>query len=240
MRRSGLVTSMSPDDGDHARGDVGWAGGAEVQPLGPLAFHLERDLLHVEDDVGHVLAHAGQRAELVQHAVDLDRGDGRALQRAQEHAAQRVAESHSEAALERLGDEHRAAADVASADLLLERVGLLQFLPVLYIDGHIVSFTRGHSIECPRLLVRASCPRAAGDTEYHVPFRSHPPPLRRPHSVVRDRGHVADRVMVKPTACSARSALSRPEPGPLTSTSRVRTPCSAAFLPASSAATCAA
>ena len=44
-------------------------------------------------------------------------------------------------------------------------------------------------------------------------------------------------VMVKPTACRARSALSRPEPGPLISTSRVRTPCSAAFLPASSAAT---
>src|ERR1044071_9219303 len=47
-------------------------------------------------------------------------------------------------------------------------------------------------------------------------------------------------VIVKPTAWSARSALSRPEPGPLTSTSRVRTPCSAALRPASSAATWAA
>src|SRR3546814_5658254 len=47
-------------------------------------------------------------------------------------------------------------------------------------------------------------------------------------------------VIWKPTAWSARSADSRPEPGPLTSTSSVRTPCSAAFLPASSAATCAA
>src|SRR4249919_1379963 len=47
-------------------------------------------------------------------------------------------------------------------------------------------------------------------------------------------------VIWKPTACSALSALSRPEPGPLTSTSRVRTPCSAALRPASSAATCAA
>src|SRR3954470_3729970 len=47
-------------------------------------------------------------------------------------------------------------------------------------------------------------------------------------------------VIVKPTDWSARSALSRPDPGPLTSTSRVRTPCSAAFLPASSAATWAA
>src|SRR3546814_9210121 len=34
-------------------------------------------------------------------------------------------------------------------------------------------------------------------------------------------------VIWKPTAWSARSADSRPEPGPLTSTSSVRTPCSA-------------
>ena len=47
-------------------------------------------------------------------------------------------------------------------------------------------------------------------------------------------------VMVKPAACSARNADSRPEPGPATSTSRVRMPCSCAFLAASSAATCAA
>src|SRR6185436_1373358 len=42
------------------------------------------------------------------------------------------------------------------------------------------------------------------------------------------------------TDCSARSADSRPAPGPLTSTSSVLTPCSMAFRPASSAATCAA
>src|SRR5579863_2966410 len=47
-------------------------------------------------------------------------------------------------------------------------------------------------------------------------------------------------VMVKPAACSERSADSRPEPGPATSTSSVRMPCSCAFLAASSAATCAA
>src|SRR5262245_43860828 len=43
-------------------------------------------------------------------------------------------------------------------------------------------------------------------------------------------------VMVNPAACSARSADSRPEPGPATSTSRVRIPCSIAFWAASSAA----
>src|SRR5690606_12374170 len=47
-------------------------------------------------------------------------------------------------------------------------------------------------------------------------------------------------VTVKPTACRARSALSRPEPGPDTFTSSVRMPCSIALRPASSAATCAA
>src|SRR5215831_13765256 len=46
--------------------------------------------------------------------------------------------------------------------------------------------------------------------------------------------------MVKPAACKERSADSRPEPGPATSTSRVRIPCSCAFFAASSAATCAA
>src|SRR5579864_253698 len=47
-------------------------------------------------------------------------------------------------------------------------------------------------------------------------------------------------VTAKPTACKARNADSRPEPGPLTSMSRVRIPCSIALRPASSAATCAA
>src|SRR3954467_15021867 len=47
-------------------------------------------------------------------------------------------------------------------------------------------------------------------------------------------------VTVNPAACSARSADSRPEPGPATSTSSVRMPCSCAFFAASSAATCAA
>src|ERR1700753_3306807 len=47
-------------------------------------------------------------------------------------------------------------------------------------------------------------------------------------------------VTTRPTAGSARSADSRPEPGPETSTSRVRMPCSIALRAASSAAICAA
>jgi hypothetical protein len=81
----------------------------------------------------------------MEHAVDLDRGDGGALKRAEEHPAERVAESHPEPALQGLGDEHCAAAGVASGLLLLERVGLLQFLPVLCVDGHFHPLAVGGS-----------------------------------------------------------------------------------------------
>src|SRR5580698_3637561 len=48
------------------------------------------------------------------------------------------------------------------------------------------------------------------------------------------------RLILNPAALSARSADSRPEPGPLTYTVTLRTPCSNAFFAASSAASCAA
>src|SRR5690606_968826 len=44
----------------------------------------------------------------------------------------------------------------------------------------------------------------------------------------------------RPTACSERMAVSRPEPGPLTNTSTLRMPCSIARRAAASAASCAA
>src|ERR1700742_3896159 len=47
-------------------------------------------------------------------------------------------------------------------------------------------------------------------------------------------------VTVKPTACSARSADSRPVPGPFTNTESTFMPCSIALRPHISAATCAA
>ena len=72
--------------------------------LGAFALHPDRDVLDVEDDVGDVLAHAGDRGEFMQHAVDVDGGDGGALQRRQQDAAQRVAERQAEAALQRFGD----------------------------------------------------------------------------------------------------------------------------------------
>src|SRR6202012_4939439 len=61
---------------------------------------------------------------------------------------------------------------------------------------------------------------------------------RQPLCGIGVRSRIAE--IWKPTACSARNALSRPEPGPLTSISSVSMPCSRALRPASSAATCAA
>jgi hypothetical protein len=72
------------------------------QGLDLIGVQLQRNLLEVEDDVGRVLDHARDRRELVQHAVDLDRGDCRAFNRREQHAAQRVADGGAEAALERL------------------------------------------------------------------------------------------------------------------------------------------
>ena len=75
---------------------------AQVQRLGRVGVHLERDLLQVEDDVGRILDHARDRRELVQHAVDLHRRDRRPFDRGEQHAAQRVTDRRAEAALERL------------------------------------------------------------------------------------------------------------------------------------------
>jgi hypothetical protein len=59
----------------------------------------------------------------MQHAVDLDGGDGRALQRRQQHATQRVAERHAEAPLERTRNDGSQTLRVVS-DLDLELVRL--------------------------------------------------------------------------------------------------------------------
>src|SRR5581483_10653160 len=86
--------------------------------LGRLAVEDADELLEVEDDVGDVLADAGQRRELVRDALELHRGDGGALQRGEQHAAQRVAERVAEAAVERLDHEDAAVLlDVLVGDL---------------------------------------------------------------------------------------------------------------------------
>ena len=92
---------------DQLGGHLARALGLEAHPLRPVAMHAKGQLLDVEDDIGHILQHAGDRRELMQHALDLHRGHRRTLQRRQQHAAQRIAQGQSETALQRLGDDVR-------------------------------------------------------------------------------------------------------------------------------------
>ena len=125
----------------------------ERQRLGVIDVQLQRNLLQVEDDVGRVLDHAGDRRELVQHAVDLDRGDRRAFNRRQQHAAQRVADGRAEAALERLRVE---AAEPVGERLALE---LEPLGPLKTFPEHVLCpFADGPADGPPDLQVTADLP----------------------------------------------------------------------------------
>ena len=104
----------------------------------------ERDLLDVEDDVGDILAHAGDRGKLVQHAVEHHRGDRRALKRGEQHAAKRVAEGKPEPALERLSHDESETLRVA-AQRDVELSGLDEILPVFlqHLEGPFLVLKRG-------------------------------------------------------------------------------------------------
>ena len=80
---------------------------------------LERKALDVQDDVGDVLIDALDRRELVLHAVDLDGLHSGALERGEQHAAERVAKRVTIAVLKRLGDD----AGNVLADLFYRHVG---------------------------------------------------------------------------------------------------------------------
>ena len=62
-----------------------------LQLLTVVVPALEKLKKEVEDDVGHILHHSGNGGELVEDPIDLDRGDGRALQRGKEDPSQSVA-----------------------------------------------------------------------------------------------------------------------------------------------------
>src|SRR5262249_23675028 len=57
------------------------------------------------NDIGHILDHTGDGRDFVLYALDLDLGDGAALQAGQEDAPQAVADGDAKAAFERLGIE---------------------------------------------------------------------------------------------------------------------------------------
>src|SRR5690606_20100243 len=156
----------------------------------------------------------------------------------------RVAERKAKAALKRLGHQRgHTPGIVARRNLQLVRPD--QFLPIL-LDRHVCTHRLarlGLALHFPGRIVRTGTVRSGGGGGRIVL----PPGQSLRHTRRRFLGRqplcgigVTSRieVMVKPAACNARSALSRPEPGPDTSTSSVRMPCSCAFLAASSLATC--
>ena len=129
---------------DLAGGDGAGAGRLQRHALGAFGVHAQGELLDVEDDVDDVLADAFERRELVDHAVDLDRGDGGALQRGEQDPAQRVAEGDAEAALEGLGDDTGLAGAVgAGFDHRL--FGADQFIPITFDHGRVSLGDRGRA-----------------------------------------------------------------------------------------------
>ena len=103
--------------------------------LGGVRVHPADDALEVQDDVGDVFLDAADRRELVCDALDPDAGHGRARERGEQHAPQRVAEGVAEAPIERL-DRERASVLVDtlvgdSWDLEVEHQGpnVVGFLP---------------------------------------------------------------------------------------------------------------
>ena len=183
--------------------------GLDRHHLRLLAVIANRNLLEIQNQIGDVVDDAGERAELVQSSVDLDRRNRRSFDRRQQAAPKRIADRRAKAPLERLGQE-LAVGFVQRVELNLDALGALKVLPKHF-----------HS-----LYANPSGRFGAGATE--PDFVRTPTQTRR-----RLRGRqplcgigvtsLID-LIESPVAWSERTADSRPPPGPLTSTSTERTP----------------
>ena len=104
--------------------------------LGRVGVHPAHDALEVQDDVGDVLLDPLDGRELVGDALDPDGRDGRARERGEQHAAERVAVGVAEATLEGLDDDRFAvlaeALDLHVRCLEVEHRG--RFLTVVFVS----------------------------------------------------------------------------------------------------------
>ena len=113
--------------------------------LRAFGMKAQRKLLDIENDVGDILAHAGDRGEFMQHAIDLDSRNSRTLKRRHQNTTKRVAERQAEAALKRFGDDGRKALRVmARIDFELGRLDKLFPVFLDHVDN-LVSFAAGPS-----------------------------------------------------------------------------------------------
>ncbi len=90
---------------DVRRGDGAGAILLQVQRLGGVHVEAERHRLQVENQIRGVLDNAGERAEFMEDAFHLERGNGSAFHGGKQHATERVSDRDGKAALEGLGDE---------------------------------------------------------------------------------------------------------------------------------------
>ena len=95
---------------DVGGGDVTGTGLAQVHGDRLVVLGGDDQTLEVEDDLGDILLDALDGRELVENAVDLDRGDRRTRDRGEQGAAKRVAQRVTEARLE--GLDHEAGAEL--------------------------------------------------------------------------------------------------------------------------------
>ena len=128
-----------------------------------LAGVLDHEALDVEDDVGDVFHNAGDGADFVLHALDLDARDGTALQAGEQNAPQAIADGDAEAALERLGAE-LAVGVSQRATVADDAVGKLQSPPT---DTHGLTI----SSRCyqPQALARALASASRRMGPFHRP-----------------------------------------------------------------------
>ena len=127
----------------------------------------------------------------MQHAVDLHRSHRGALERRQQDAAQRIAQRHAEAALERLGDQRRDPLAILPS-LHLELGAADEFLPILLIDLHVFIPWSSGAINVRTPTLCSTCRRPCTAADYD------PAALGRPAAIVRNGRHVADRRDLQP------------------------------------------
>src|SRR5439155_24208159 len=91
---------------DLAAADIASAIHRDTDGLDSLAHNFERNLFQVENDVSRVLDDAWNGAEFVLDPLDAHGRDCGALDGAEQHAAETIADGRAEAALERLRRKH--------------------------------------------------------------------------------------------------------------------------------------
>src|SRR5690606_14140106 len=157
------------------RGDVARTLLAQVHADRLVVLGADAQLLDVQDELDHVLLDAGDRGELVQYAVNLDAGDRRTRNRAEQGTPQRVAERVTEARLERLNSEPGS----SFADWLLGEGRPLG-------DEHVRLLVSGRPPYDARATEKdATAGRAGGEIRRPAPDKPAPGPAMWPIALLR-------------------------------------------------------